>query len=90
MHQCNHGEKKGITLAAAEINFREKLLGTWQKAHGCIQFQGFPKYKIVSISILTSKDTIISIGHESFGLISGNMYIKKVNTMFAQVVELIF
>ena len=66
MHQCNHGEKKGITLAAAEINLREKLLGTWHKAHGCIQFQGFPKYKIVAILILTSKDTMISIGHESF------------------------
>ena len=46
-------------------------------------------YKIVSISILTSKDTIISIGHESFSLISGKMYIKTVNTMFAQVVELV-
>ena len=26
MHQCNHAEKKGITLAVAKINFREKYL----------------------------------------------------------------
>ena len=32
MHQCNHAEKKGITLAVAKINMREEKKTTWYLA----------------------------------------------------------
>ena len=47
MHQCNLVDKKCLTLGVAKINLREKVIGTWHKALGCIEFQGFLKHGIV-------------------------------------------